>query len=225
MAFDLPTCRQHFLLHANPANAPAMEKYMRHQFKFLGIKQPQRKALLKALIQAQGLPQPSELAAALGQLWDWPEREFQYVGCDLLERSTLSPDLWPTLERLITTRAWWDTVDPLAIHTVGRLNRQYPSEAENYLQRWQASENLWLRRTTILFQLSYKTDTNTDLLLKIIRENSQSTEFFIKKAMGWALREYSKTDAIVVTQWVETYDLPALTRREAMKWLNTHSRK
>ena len=110
IAFDLVACRRHFLDHANPADAPAMEKYMRHQFNFLGIKQPQRRALLKTFMQVHELPQPSALPTVLQQLWDWPEREFQYIGCDLLDRCPLTPELLPTVELLITTLSWWDTL-------------------------------------------------------------------------------------------------------------------
>ena len=192
---------------------------MRHQFKFLGIKQPKLRALFKTLIKQQGQPTPEQLPQVLQQLWAWPEREFQYIGCDLLDRSPLTPDLLPTVEHLIIHKAWWDTVDPLATHTVAQMDRQFPNEAQTFLQRWRGTENLWLRRTVILFQLSYKAETDVELLFAVIRENRESTEFFLQKAMGWALREYSKTDAAQVTQFVAEQPLPALTQREALKWL------
>ncbi|MEM9907417.1 MAG: DNA alkylation repair protein [Cyanobacteria bacterium P01_D01_bin.44] len=217
----LRSLRTHFEQHAHPENVPAMEKYMRNQFKFLGIKTPEHNALFKQFIAAQGLPELSQLETILLTLWSWPEREFQYLGGDFLHRfrKQLTPEVLPTIEELITTKSWWDTVDGLASHTVSDLYKQSPTEVSEYIDRWRHSDNLWLRRTTLLFQLSYKTDTDEPLLFSLLEENTLSDEFFIQKAIGWALREYSKTAPKAVKQFVADHTMASLSRREALKWL------
>lgn len=215
--------RAHFEQHAHPENVSAMEAYMRNQFKFLGIKTPERTTILKQFIAGYGLPELTDLASVLLLLWSGVEREFQYVGCDLLDRfrKQLQPDILPTLEQLITTQSWWDTVDALASHTVGDLYQTYPDEVSAYIQSWRHSDNIWLRRTTLLFQLSYKANTDDELLFAVVKENAESDQFFIQKAIGWALREYSKTAPTVVNQFIERHSLSALSRREALKWLKS----
>ena len=215
----------HFARQANPDAALPMQKYMRDQFEFLGIKTPERTRLLKQFAAQQGWPDLSYVAPLVAALWQLPAREYQYIALDILERyrSQLTPSAVPTLERLILEKSWWDTVDNLAIRNVGDLFSCYPAETASYLEKWRSHPNIWLRRTTLLFQLSYKSKTDERLLFALIKENLNSDEFFIKKAIGWALREYSKTAPEAVRHFVATTDLRALSRREALKWLKKHS--
>lgn len=194
---------------------------MRNQFKFLGIKTPEQNALFKQFLAAYGLPELRELEPLLLTLWAWPEREFQYIGGDFLHRfrKQLTPEILPTIETLITTKSWWDTVDGLASRKVGDLFQQFPGEVGEYIHRWRHSDNSWLRRTTLLFQLSYKANTDEALLFSLIKENTSSDEFFIQKAIGWALREYSKTASMAVKQFVTEQTMASLSKREALKWL------
>jgi 3-methyladenine DNA glycosylase AlkD len=122
-----------------------------------------------------------------------------------------------TIEYMLTTKSWWDTVDIIAGGTVGVHFRRFPAVREKYLAKWRASENFWLRRTTILFQLNYKKETDFDLLSEIIRENLDSKEFFINKAIGWALRQYARVDPTAVKKFVKSTALHPLSRREALK--------
>ena len=123
-----------------------------------------------------------------------------------------------TIEYLIVTKSWWDTVDSLAGGTVGFHFKRFPDVREKYLAKWRSSENFWLRRTTILFQLNYKEETDFDLLCDIIRENLGSKEFFINKAIGWALRQHARVDSKAVKKFVmTTKELNPLSRREALK--------
>ena len=211
-----------FEQHANPAQAAPMRKYMRDQFEYLGIKTPQANILQKEFIRAHGLPPFEKLDVVSRELWSLPQREFQYLGMSLIGKyeKKLKPDFITTLEYCIVTKSWWDTVDALASHSVGTHFKRCPKIKEQYLKKWRKSENIWLRRTTLLFQLGYKQETNFDLLCEIIRENLGSDEFFINKAIGWALRQYAHTNPAPVKKFVKaTKELHPLSQREAMKHL------
>jgi 3-methyladenine DNA glycosylase AlkD len=156
------------------------------------------------------------------RLWEMPQREFQYFGVDLLEKNVKNSDNSNLLliEFMITNKSWWDTVDSIAIRVVGGLFKNQPELTIPYTEKWMASGNIWLQRTAILFQLKYKSNTDTDLLFKYILELKGSTEFFINKAIGWALREHSKTDPCLVIKFADSHSLSALSRREALKVIN-----
>ena len=215
-----------FSQHTNAADAAPMAKYMRDLFPYLGLKKPIRAALLKQFIAANGLPPLADLETILHDLWQLPEREYQYNALDLLDKlqKKLPPDFTGVLEYLIVTKSWWDTVDLIAGHAVATHFARFPQVRDETVARWRSSDNFWLRRTTLLFQLHYKANTDTDLLFALIRENLDSDEFFIQKAIGWALREYSKTDATAVTKFVAVTPLAPLSAREALKWLKAQKK-
>ncbi len=211
-----------FEQNANPAQAAPMKKYMRDEFEYLGIKSPQVKALFRQAIRENGLPSLEELDRVVRELWDLPQREYQYLAISLMERleKKLPSDAIKTLEYMVTHKSWWDTVDNIS-HIVGIHFKHYTEVREKYLAKWRASDNFWLRRTAILFQLDYKEETNFDLLREIVQENLGSTEFFINKAIGWALRQYARIDPKAVKKFVKSTPLHPLSRREAMKHLET----
>ena len=209
-----------FEKNANPANAAPMKKYMRDQFEYLGIKSPQFKVLQSEFIKQHGLPPMEDLDVIVRELWSLPQREFQYLAVSLIGKmeKQLGEEFIVTLEHLITHKSWWDTVDTLAGHPVGVMFKRYPKVKAKYLKKWRKSENFWLRRTTLLFQLGYKTDTDFNLLCDLVRENLGSDEFFINKAIGWALRQYAWTNPTAVKKFVKaTKELHPLSRREALK--------
>ena len=210
-----------FEQHANPAQAGPMKKYMRDQFEYLGIKSPQLKELLKQFISANGYPPIKDLDAILRELWALPEREFQYAATGFLGRSEkqLPASFIKTIEFLLVTKSWWDTVDTISGGTLGIHFKRFPEVRQKYLAKWRLSDNFWLRRATILFQLNYKTETDFDLLCEIIRENLDSKEFFINKAIGWSLRQCARTDPKAVQKFVKSTRLHPLSQREAMKHL------
>ena len=203
------------------ADAVPMAKYMRDRFPFLGIKSPQRRALQREALK--GLPRPSEaeLKAVALALWQRPEREYQYAACDLLERHAriCGPEFLGVVERLITAKSWWDTVDALAL-VAGALVAAYPALTVT-MDRWIVSDDFWLARSAITHQLRFKDRTDADRLFRYCVHRSRDREFFIRKGIGWALREYSKADAAAVRTFVAKHpELSPLSRREALLWLN-----
>lgn len=209
---------------ADPAQAAPMAAYMRDQFPFLGVKSPEREAVLRDHLAQHG--PPGALEPLVRALWALPQREYQYLGVDLLKRykKQLTPDHVPLLEFVLTERPWWDTVDALAAHPVGAVFARYPQTRAETVARWRRDPGIWLRRTTLLFQLGYKERTDAALLFSLIVENVGDEEFFIQKAAGWALRQYSRIDATAVTDFVADTPLAPLAEREALKWLKNQGR-
>lgn len=207
--------------NANPAQAGPMKKYMRDQFEYLGIKTPQLRELMKQFLAENGSPPINDLDTILRDLWSLPQREFQYAATGLLSRSEkqLPARFIKTIEYMIVTKSWWDTVDTISGGTLGVHFKRFPEVREKYLAKWRLSDNFWLRRAAILFQLNYKKETDFDLLCEIIRENLDSQEFFINKAIGWSLRQYARIDPKAVKKFVKSTPLHPLSRREAMKHL------
>ena len=207
--------------NADPEKAKAMSKYMRNQFEYFGIKTPERRELQKAFFVEFGPPPFDGMDQIVRDLWLMPQRECQYSAFGIMGklRRKWYPEMIDLLEWLIVTKSWWDTVDGLATGNVGTLFSRFSETMEYKLPSWRRSDNFWLRRTAILFQLNYKDETDFPLLGEIIEENLGSKEFFINKAIGWALRQYSKTDSQAVIDYVAKTDLHSLSEREALKWM------
>ncbi|WP_201319289.1 DNA alkylation repair protein [Paenibacillus sp. EPM92] len=208
--------------YADEEKAGPMRAYMRDQFAFLGIRSPELKQLMREFIKEHGIPVGDRLQETLRMLWRLPEREFQYAALVLLDKRerTLSAEHLALLEELIVTKPWWDTVDLLAGHAVGAILSRRPDLIETYADRWINSDSMWLQRTALLFQLRYKSGTDAELLFRLIRQCADSKEFFIRKAIGWALREYSKTDETAVRRFVAETALSPLSAREALKYMD-----
>lgn len=207
--------------HADANNARPMEKYLRDLFPHLGIKKPERTRLLKEFVNEHGHPDITQIEPIVRRLWELPHREYQYVALSFLERvqKNLSNNDIELLEFLIVNKSWWDTVDIIAAKLVGTVFKNYPSLIKIYTPEWVHSDNTWLQRSALLFQLKYKQDTDTDLLYSYIDKLKTSKEFFIQKAIGWILREYSKTNPQSVLQYIESTQLASLSRREALKYM------
>ena len=210
-----------FKNNANPTNAEPMAKYMKNLFPYLGIKTPERREITKKFFKEKGLPEISDLEEIIRDLWELPEREFQYFAIGLMVKlkEKVDKDIIKLYEYLTATKSWWDSVDGIASWSVGEHFKKFPELIKPYTEKWLKSNNMWLQRTVILFQLGYKDKTDVKLLFKNIKKCMDSKEFFIRKAIGWALREYSKTNAQAVINFVENNDLAPLSKREALKWL------
>ncbi|UBF26323.1 DNA alkylation repair protein [Kovacikia minuta CCNUW1] len=207
--------------HRNPEKAVKMAAYMKNLFPFLGIQTPEREALSKP-IWAEITPFVTEpwLVEVALLLWEKDQREYQYAALSLLSKQVklLSPVAMPAIEHLITHKSWWDTVDTIASRLVGSLVFRFP-ELLPTLEQYSTHDNLWLRRTAILHQLSYKQNTDAERLWRYCTLNADSKEFFIQKAIGWALREYSKTNRNAVVEYIQRNEhrLSNLSKREGLK--------
>ncbi|MBV9255416.1 MAG: DNA alkylation repair protein [Actinobacteria bacterium] len=204
----------------DPTRAAAMAAYMRDQFPYYGLPAPSQRAAAKEALVGLGQPTEGDLVQLATTCWARPQREWQYAACDLLAKRAkhCSPAMLLTVEHLITTKSWWDTVDALASKVVGALVRAH-RELVPTMDAWIDADDFWLARTAILHQLAWKADTDADRLFGYCERRAGDTEFFIRKAIGWALREYAKTDAGAVQQFVADHDdaLSGLSKREALK--------
>lgn len=210
---------ERFRAAANPEKAAPMRAYMRDLFPFLGIPTPERKSQSREFLKS--VRRDAVDWEFVFTCWEQPEREFQYLAIDYLERVSpaLTPQDIPHLRRLIVTKSWWDTADELD-GIVGSVALRYPEVNETLID-WSTDENIWLRRVAIDHQLGRKEKTDTALLEKIIVSNFGQTEFFINKAIGWALREYSKTNPAWVREFLEKHreQMAPLSIREASKYI------
>ena len=204
---------------ANPDDAVAMKAYMKNKFEFLGVKTPARRKLTKTFLKQQ-----TNLVIDwnfINEAWNYPYRELQYTALDYLEirKKLLTPSDLPNLKKLAQTKSWWDTIDFLD-RLVGSIIARFP-ETKEIILAWSCDEDIWLRRLAIDHQLLRKEETDTELLEKILVNNLGQTEFFINKAIGWALRDYSKTNPDWVRDFIERYraEMAALSIREGSKYL------
>lgn len=209
-----------FEANRNEENAIHMEKYMRNQFPFIGLKAKERRDLSKPFLREVDYDS-EHVSEMIRTLWEMPEREYQYVAVDYLvkHKKRLTDHHIELLEYMITTKSWWDTVDAIASHLVGNVFQTYPQLILEKGDEWLSSNHLWLQRTMILFQLKYKNQTNEKRLYSIINRLKHIEEFFIQKAIGWALREYSKTNPTSVAEFIEKQSLSKLAIREGSKYL------
>jgi len=210
-----------FEAYRNKENAIPMQKYMKDHFPFLGIKTPRRRELMKEFFQKSGILKESFQTDFIEVLWELEEREYQYAALDYIERSinNLDKQHLPLFEKLVTTKSWWDSVDVLAPKPIGKIAAGFPEVIPQTIEGWAYGDHLWLNRAAILFQLKYKEKTDAQLLYDYIVQNKESKEFFIQKAIGWALREYSKTNPDSVKAFIESNELPKLSVREGSKYL------
>ena len=204
---------------ADADNAFWMCKYMREKYPFLGVKKPERYEVFKHLYKQYGYSE--DWFEVSSQLFAMPEREFQYVAMDYVKLAKKSWDKRvPALcEQWVGQDSWWDVVDNLAPQILGPYFLQFPEERDVWIQRWMDSGNFWLQRFCLVFSLGYKDKTDTVLIAKTIQALSGSKEFFIQKAIGWALRQYARTDPEWVMDFVGNNALAPLSKREALKHL------
>lgn len=206
----------------DPERAAGQQAYMKSELPFHGVRVPEVRKIANATIRDTPKLNAESWRSAILELWDEAYfREERYAALNLLRsaryRTYRTPDIWPLLEHLIRTGAWWDLVDETS-HVVDELVAANPNLKPN-VRVWITSDDMWLRRTSIICQLTQGPNTDLDLLTEAILANNEDREFFIAKAIGWALRQYAKTDPDWVSEFVASHDLRPLSVREATKHL------
>lgn len=211
---------------ADPERAPRMQAYMKSAMPYRGITSPDMRTITKRVFAEHPLESCEQWRAAVLELWREARfREERYAAIGLLadrrHRDCRTPDVLPLYEEMITTGAWWDYVDEIA-HHVGELLRSHPEQVGPLMRAWSADKDLWKRRVSIICQISFKKDTDLSLLYANIEPNLPEKNFFIRKAIGWALRAYAWTDPKEVARYVAANEsrLSGPSRREALKNVN-----
>lgn len=212
--------RQALQVLALPENAAPMAAYMKDKFTFLGVRTTERRAVFRELTKKYKPEIDARSRDIARQLFQMQEREFHYCAVEVLmlaAKNGFTIEDIVLFEWMATTHSWWDTVDFIAKYLVGGYLEQFPEKTDDVISHFSTSGNMWLIRTSILCQLGYKDTTNALLLYQLCNAHKGSKEFFIRKAIGWALREYAKTDPEAVRKYVATADLAPLSAREALK--------
>jgi len=208
----------------NPKKAGPMQAYMKSAMPYLGIQTPELRAICTRVFAAHPIQTAADWQSTCLGIWREAQfREERYASIGLtgfrLNRSFQTLETLAMYEEMIITGAWWDFVDSSAAKRLGALLRSYPARMRTMMLKWSRCGNLWKRRSAILCQLGFKGETDLDLLYACISPSLSSKEFFLQKAIGWALRQYAWTDPREVARYVREHadDLSPLSKREALK--------
>ena len=201
-----------------------MQAYMKSRMPYLGVQTPQLRKSVKAVFAGHPLSSFAEWRDTILEIWRHAKyREERYAAIALVGygpyRAFRTLEALPIYEEIITSGAWWDFVDAIATRQLGDLLRENPAQMAPLLRRWAVDEDIWKRRSAILAQLNFKTETDLDLLYDCIRPSIGASEFFLRKGIGWALRQYARTDPREVLRFVRQHEsqLSPLSKREALK--------
>ncbi|MBK8447038.1 MAG: DNA alkylation repair protein [Micropruina sp.] len=218
--------------HGDPVKAEGQQRYMKSALPYHGLSMTRTRSIVQQVARAHPLTERASWLWVVRKMWDGAtHREERYGAIAVLRQRrhhawlVADDELLALLRHLIVSGAWWDLVDDLAAHVAGDLLRADPGTMTPVLRGWAHDSDLWLRRTAILSQLLSRAATDTELLTVAIEGSLDDPDFFARKAIGWALREYSKTDEAWVRAFVEAHAdrLSPLSRREALKWLNSRA--
>lgn len=216
----LTAIKKIYAANGDATNAKGAKAYLLNQFEFYGIKTPLRREICKAFYKANPIKDHNELSTLIKECFAEPQRELHYFAIELLghHKKMWSKKTLPLIEWMITHKSWWDSVDSTNSNVIGKFFLTYPELIEEYTYKWNRSSNKWLQRMSILFQLMYKEKTNTTILSDYIEYCQFEEDFFIRKAIGWALRSYAKTNAKWVIHFIKAHpQLSNLSKREALK--------
>lgn len=217
----LETLRFEFEANADMNIATQQKAYLKDQFSFYGIKTPLRRAIQQPFLVRAHLPPKENMEELVRTLWNLPQREYHYFAQELSlkYKKYFDIDDISLFEFMITHNSWWDTVDFIATKLIKAYFHRFPEQRSAYIKKWLSSGNIWLQRSCLLCQLLEKDKTDVSLLKRVITSLLGSKEFFINKAIGWALRDYSRTDPDWVVHFVKSHDLNPLSKREGLKLL------
>lgn len=212
---------------ADPAKAPIMQAYMKSEMPYLGVQTPEHRRICRSAFRAHPLDSFESWRDTVMTLWrEARYREERYAAIALAGHSSYRDfrtlRALPLYKEMITTGAWWDYVDAIATRQLGDILRKSPKQMSATLRKWASDDNIWLRRSAIVAQLNFKSETDLTLLYDCLRPSLGRPEFFLRKAIGWALRQYARTNPQAVAQYVQNYraQLSPLTIREAVKHLS-----
>lgn len=204
----------------DPQRARAMARYMRDRFAFLGIPAPRQRLLARRALDSTPRPTQTDVLDVADACWRLPEREYQYFACSYLRRYVrlCGPDALHPVRDLVTDKPWWDTADVLAAHVVGPLAVRHPALVAE-LDSWALSHDPWLVRVALLHQLRRREATDVERLFRYCTDQSTNPDFFVRKAVGWALRDYAGTDPAAVRRYVAAHRgrMSPLSVREALR--------
>jgi len=211
-----------FKENADREYADQMKAYMKGHFSYFGIKSPDRRAVTKEWIAEWKNLSVDEIFLFARKLWEMPEREYQMTGMDLLskiEKKTEEKHILD-MEWFIQNKSWWDTVDWLASHLVG--NWVFKFDGHELMEEWNSHDNMWMRRTSIIYQINRKSH-NLEVLQRNCKNHLHEKEFFIRKAIGWVLRDVSRKEPEFVVDFVKKHknEMSPLSYREATKYIKT----
>ncbi|MBI3831622.1 MAG: DNA alkylation repair protein [Planctomycetes bacterium] len=216
--------RQELQAHGDPKKAAGAQAYMKSALPYYGVPTPLQRAIYRRVFAQYPLETFAAWRATVLELWrKASHREERYAAIALTEDKRHAAfqtlETLSLYEELIVTGAWWDYVDVIASHRLGELLRRYPAPMQKAMRAWSRDKNMWKRRSAILCQLGFKKQTDLKLLYDCIRPNVADKEFFIRKAIGWALRQYAWTDPKEVIRYVKEHEsaLSPLSKREALK--------
>jgi 3-methyladenine DNA glycosylase AlkD len=218
----IPKAKEILSIYADGEKAPAMSAYMKNHFPFFGLQQPARKKAFTEIKSILGFPDFEEAHSLLPQLMAEPEREWHYLAIEIFisQKFEKHTDALALMTELFLTKSWWDTVDPMAVHFFGKHLLRFPEKTPTCVDEWVSSPNIWLQRLSVLYCLKYKEKTNFDMLRQTMSHLTDSNEFFVQKAMGWVLREKSKTHPDWVRETLRMLPFKPLTVREGSKYLD-----
>lgn len=209
---------------ADPERAPGMQAYMKSEMPYHGVSSPEMRRIARELFKDHPLESAEDWRRDVLALWEGAKwREERYAAIELTGVKRAKPfqtmDALPMYEQMIVEGAWWDFVDVLASHRLGALLENHPREMKKKMLAWSKDKNMWKRRSSILCQLRFKEETDLELLYTCIEPSLDSKEFFLRKAIGWALRQYAWTDPEEVRRYVKEHEdrLSGLSKREALK--------
>jgi len=209
---------------ANPEKASGMQGYMKTDMPFYGVQKPGRVPIVRHVVKNYSLLNRTDYEKLVLALWRLPHREEKYVAqaVAVKYRQFMVPASLPLYRRFVVEGAWWDFVDEASTHMIRELVLGYPTKIWPKIDPWISNKNMWLRRSSIICQVGAKEHTDAERLFSFCEQRAFEKEFFIRKAIGWALREYAKTDGEAVAAFVTEYreDLSGLSYREATKHIS-----
>ncbi len=211
-----------FKNNANEKIAQSQKAYMRNKFEFYGIKTTERRAIQAPFMIKAYLPSKTDAEYLIRTLWLKPQRDYQLFSQELAFKyiKQIEEKDIKLFEFMVAHKSWWDTVDFIAYKLIGEYFKVFPQQRDRYIKKWLNSGNIWLQRSALLFQLKYKNDLDTNCLSNVINALLGSNEFFINKAIGWVLREHSRTDPDWVMTFVNQTTLAPLSEKEALRLIN-----